>query len=362
VLAPLGMTESLASITNADRARIAVPYRWPYADRPRRPEHQLVPDTWIETSTGDGSIASTPRDMAIYARMLLNRGAGVISDEQFALLTGDLAPHDPEEPDDTYGYGMMTWEQDGHRLIGHGGGMVGHYAMLLIDPAAGIGVATMINGPGAPNDFAYAALEFTRDMLQGAEPALPVLQPRTVIENAADYVGTYRGADGIWTVEADGSSLYVDRAGRRVQLEQRRKDQFFADDPELDRDLIAFERTDDAVVALHHGDAWFGREGAAHEPAPDAPAGWSAFEGWYQCHNPWLPMIRVLRRRGKLYLATRPGSEDELFARPDGSFQVGASPSADYLRFDAVADGLALRADYSGQMFYRTPASSIRHT
>ena len=76
VLTPLGMTASEPAITNALRPRLAVGYVSLYDDRPAHPSHPLVPATWLETESGDGSIASTPEEMAVYLRMLLNRGRG----------------------------------------------------------------------------------------------------------------------------------------------------------------------------------------------------------------------------------------------------------------------------------------------
>jgi len=360
VLQPLGMTESFSPITNAERDRLPVAYRWPAFDRPHRPGDRLVPDTWIETGTADGSIASTPRDMAIYARLLLNRGAGLITDDQFERMLHASKPESGLEPDQTYGYGVFSWVQDGRRLIGHGGGMIGYFASLRLDPDAGIGVATMINGPGSPSAAAAAALSFARSVLAGEEPILPALTLPTVIEDAGDYAGRYVSAAGVWTIAADGASLMLEQSGRRIPLARRAEDRFFADDPALDRDLIAFERRDGAVVALNHGADWFGREGIEHDEPRPAPAHWAAYPGWYQCHNPWRPTIRVLERRGQLSLTTISEGESPLFERSSDSFQVGESPTAEYLRFDAIADGQALRADLSGQMYYRTPGSSLR--
>jgi len=91
ILAPLGMTASEPAITNALRPRLAVGYASLYDDRPAHPSHPLVPATWLETESGDGSLASTPEDMAVYLRMLLNRGRGardrLLSEAGFAAMT-----------------------------------------------------------------------------------------------------------------------------------------------------------------------------------------------------------------------------------------------------------------------------------
>ena len=91
VLTPLGMKASEPAITNAMRPRLAVGYASLYDDRPAHPSHPLVPATWLETESGDGSLASTPEDMAVYLRMLLNRGQGaqdrLLSEAGFATMT-----------------------------------------------------------------------------------------------------------------------------------------------------------------------------------------------------------------------------------------------------------------------------------
>ena len=69
--------------------------------------------------------------MAAYLRMLLNRGEGpagrLISEESFDLITQPITTRNAalSMPARNYGYGLMTWEQDGHQFLGpfgrHGG-------------------------------------------------------------------------------------------------------------------------------------------------------------------------------------------------------------------------------------------------
>ncbi len=361
ILQPLGMTESFSPITNAERDRLAVAYRWPAFDRPHRSSDSLVPDTWIETGAADGSIACTPRDMAIYARLLLDRGAPLVSDDQFERMLNASNPETGLEPGETYGYGLATTtHEDGRRVIGHEGGMIGHYAWLGVDPDTGIGVAAMVNGPGWPIGPGKAALAFANALVRGESPDLPSLTLPTEIDNAGDYAGVYTGPGGVWTIVADGSSLFLARDGGRAQLEKRRTDKFFVHDPALDETILGFERKDGAVVALHHGSAWFGHDGFEHEDPEPAPAHWAAYTGSYQCHNPWHPLIRVLERRGRLFLNVTPEGGMPLFELAEGRFQVDESPTAEYIQFDTIAEGEALRADHNGQMYYRTAESSVR--
>lgn len=61
---PLEMTNAANAITSEARKRRAVGY-WPwYDDRPFSPVDGVVPATWIESSTGDGSLMASAPDAA----------------------------------------------------------------------------------------------------------------------------------------------------------------------------------------------------------------------------------------------------------------------------------------------------------
>ncbi len=363
ILTPLGMNASFCPITNGRRPTVATPHRRLYDDRPFRYSDPLMPDTWLETFTADGGIACTPRDFAIYARQLLNRAGDLVSDASFAELITNYYPRDNGMKDATYGYGFMTWKEDDRLLIGHSGGMVGHFSQLSIDPDAGIGVGGSVNGPASARPYVSAALAYTRALLAGEEPSLPEIHPHTHVENAETYAGEYASEFITCRLVTAGDGLALEFEDERVQLEARGDGSFFADHPALDRDLIVAEKVDDQVVAINHGQFWLGRVGIQHDAAPPAPAEWDAYIGWYRSHNPWSGLIRVFERRGKLYLQLGASAGDvdggALSPLGDGRFQVGESPSAERISFDAPADGLSLRANLGGQYFYRTPESTV---
>lgn len=359
ILTPLGMIDSFSPVTNRERLRIATPHRRLFNNRPHRWSDPLVPDTWIETGTADGSIACTPGDFAIYARTILNRATELVSEASFSELIADYAPREEHDPTATYGYGLMTWRDNDRLFIGHGGGMVGHYAQLTIDPEAGIGVGAAVNGPASATPYVNAALDFARALLAGGTPELPEIKPRTEIEHPELYAGEY--ANGYFTcrIVAGGNHLFLDWGDERVLLEQRKPDRFFANHPALDHDLVVAERDGEQIAAIHHGPYWLGKVGLPHallEPMPDE---WAAYTGWYRCHNPWLGLIRIIERRGKLLLAYPNGDDSELFPLGDGAFRIDEAPSAERIVFDAMADGVALRATMNGQPYYRTPESSV---
>ncbi len=78
VLEPLGMTSSVAAITEDIRTDLATGYEPVFTDRPAQLRHPLVPAIFTVSSTVDGSIVSNVIDMAAHARLLLNRGRGPI--------------------------------------------------------------------------------------------------------------------------------------------------------------------------------------------------------------------------------------------------------------------------------------------
>ena len=170
ILGPLGMLMSEPEITNEIRERLAVGYTYLHDDRVGHPGIPLVPATWLETATADGSIAATADDMAAYARLLLGRGTAggvrVVGEASFARMT---APHAVLGPDATYGYGL-TVRRDGDRLfVGHGGGMVGYLAGVQVDPDAGIGAVVLQNGYGAgPVTLARRIVRLVADAMADA--------------------------------------------------------------------------------------------------------------------------------------------------------------------------------------------------
>src|SRR5215213_4243769 len=166
VLTPLGMAASEPAITSAVRPRLAVGYVSLYDDRPPHPSHPLVPATWLETESGDGSIASTPADMAVYLRMLLNRGEGsqdrLLSAAGFATMTQRIIAIEEGDEPACYGYGIYMLTVDGHTFVGHDGGMVGYSAAILGDLDDGLGAVVLVNGPGRPWTIGRQALTLLR--------------------------------------------------------------------------------------------------------------------------------------------------------------------------------------------------------
>ncbi|MEN9934538.1 MAG: hypothetical protein RLZZ387_1117, partial [Chloroflexota bacterium] len=246
ILRPLGMDASAPAITAEIRPRLAVGYAPLYDDRPWHPSRPLLPAPFLETATADGCVAATAGDMAAFARALLGRGAPLLGEAGFGLLTSRAHPFDDQH---AYGYGINVQQIDGRTHLWHHGGMPGFVAHLRCDLDSGLAAVALVNGPGAPTTICTFALACLRAALSGEPlPELPPPADRTRVERAAEYAGTFvwrgggSGAPPDLTLEAESERLYLVRGGERVSLEPRGEDAFFAPHPELDGFLLQFGR------------------------------------------------------------------------------------------------------------------------
>jgi D-alanyl-D-alanine carboxypeptidase len=354
ILKPLGMNASAGQFTHETRLKLAVGYQRLYDDRPSHSAHPLVPAPWLEYGAGDGSIVSTPADMAAYARMLLNRGVAangsrVLSESGFTSLTQRATPSGEKA---WYGYGMGTVERDGRIVLSHSGGMVGYASMLAADPEAGVAAVVLVNGPGNPGSVAHFAVSVARAALRGETlPSLPEPTDPAVIGNASDYEGTYKSGPDALVLKADPPMVGVPVQNKLALLEERGRDTFYLNLPEWDRFLLRFERQNEKVVGFSYGGDWYARSGYEAAATPH-PIEWDAYPGHYRATHAWFNNFRVVVRRGVLYLMEPGGGETKMEPIGPGLFKE-SGPSAERLRFDSVIDGQALRANLSGVDYYR---------
>lgn len=367
IFEPLEMTRSEPIITHEVRSRFAVGYSPAYDDRPPQPHHGLVPAAWIETDTGDGSIAATADDMAAFARFLLRRGEGshgrIVSEAGFAQM---IEPAMTVEDDLSYGLGIYSWNDDGHAMIGHDGGMIGYLGGLEADLDTCLGVAILVNGPGEPVSISHRVLTAARAAVMG-QP-LPEVDADDAPEIDQAYVGTYRciserARPSIDVRVADDALILVqdDAAGGVVPLKPFwGDDTFLATSPAWEIYPVHFARDqDERVTDLIHGPDQYRRAEVDDSPFEPAPDTWHAFVGHYRAHNPWAPNARVVLRRGQLYLIwpeEPDGFDDENILVPidDATFRVGDDPALpERIHFTAIADGQALEAVISGGSYYR---------
>jgi len=368
LLDPLEMVATDPIITNETRKRLAVGYEAFYADRPPPPGRPFATATWLEYIAGDGSIASTPADMAAFMRMLINRGQGprgrIVSEESFDLMSGRVIAVEEEGRCYFYGYGLEIHESDGCSYIGHGGGMVGYYSYMLIDKSNGLGIIVLMNGPGDGSDKEIAdfALKLLRAALHDQElPTVPLIGS-TKVKNAAEYAGIYqacpepdRGAgSNILSLVAEGEQLVLRHGDMPIMLEPRGPDCFYVDHPDFSLFLLRFGREKGEVVEAFHGPQWYINQRYAGPTSFDYPQAWNAYPGHYRSHNPELSDFRIVLRKGAPTLIYASGDEERLVSLDGAAFRIGEDArSPERIRFDAIVNGQALHANLSCGDYYR---------
>ena len=379
ILEPLGMGDTHPVITHATHRDSATGYVPLRDDRPYRRNDTLIPATWIEYAVADGSQVSTASDMARYARVWLNGGRGetgaLVSPQLFreaitpaiSMSEGGAFP-----PGYNYGFGIIIHEDEGHRFIGHGGSTVGFRSIMLTDQTDGLGVVMLCNGSDVnTHPPARHALRFAAAVGRGETPPDPPAIPDpTRVENGERYAGVYTDeqSGSALSVSAQGGGLALHRAGHAgIVLEHVAGNTFCVPHDDFDPFPLRFrgrasDGDDGPTVEIRHGSRVYVREGhAALESEAISPPEWAAYPGQYRSHSPYFPNIRVVMRRGRLYLAWPHGGEDALtpYAVDGGRttrFAVGppGEPTAEWIQFDSVAANRALRMRWAGGgRFYR---------
>lgn len=365
ILEPLGMNSTDAAVTNETRKRMAVGYVSLYDDRAAPSSTPLVEAPWMEYAAGDGSIASTPGDMAIFLRMLLNRGSlasvHTLSEESFRLMTQGKIKADETN---SYGYGIYTRDVQRHTFISHAGSMLGFGALLVGDIEGGVGVVVLVNGPATYGRVGMYALRLVRAALQNQElpsAPTPVDSPRRVIFSG-DFSGTYRSAAGkTLRFEADGYSLWLIHEGRRIPLERRSGPVFVAEDPEFSRFAFVFGRETPEpvgrpayVVEVFHGSDWYVNEHYSGPRTFEVPKEWASYVGHYRSASPAAGNFRIVLRKDRLWMIVPGVSGQPLVQIESGLFELGEGETLERLKFDAIVNDKALRCNFSGSDFYRT--------
>jgi CubicO group peptidase (beta-lactamase class C family) len=370
LLGPLGMTASVAAITDDIWTDHAIGYEPMLSDRPAQLRHPLVPAPRIVSNTADGSIVSNVVDMSAYARLLLargdrpdGRGGRILSEEGFARLMAE-AVEDPEH--ELYGYGLWTEDVDGRTWLGHSGGMVGFTALLVTVPEEGLACVMLQNGMGDRRPVVAAALAAVRAGLAGDPLPEPWVPPApTEIPHADRFAGTYIGDDGRTLVvepEDDGLALSVGPVSARLERDPLVVDPgetFLVAHPAFERYPLDF-RSDGsgAVVEVFHGETWFRGERYEGPEPEEPPEAWRRHPGLYRNDDPWSPVLRIVLRKGRLAITwpTDPDDEEggELVLLDDGSFAVGESAAPRRVRFEGDVNGMSAVTVFNGGRWYRS--------
>jgi CubicO group peptidase (beta-lactamase class C family) len=318
----------------------------------------LVPAMWSEYGTGDGCLASTSEDMAIFLRMLLNKGEGttgrLITEESYYR----MAPLAKRSDSEQYGYAMVAYPVDGRVFLGHGGGNAGFTSHVLADVDGGLGVAVLTNRR-TESGSVYRLAEYILKVLYAESTGsqyTPLLHSSLdySVNNAEDYAGVYKSGENIFEVIAENGKLMLHIGGKKVPMEPRGKDRFYIRHHDMDLFLFEFNRDSGNVVEAFNGPRWFTNDRYSGRTNFDYPAEWNAYTGHYRTRNPELSNFRVILRKGTLVFTYPSGDVEPLRPLGTGLFYVGNDLSPETLQFDAICEGKALKAVYSGCPYFRT--------
>lgn len=358
VIGPLGMDSTEAEITNRNRDAQPVGYSFQNNDRPQPSCPRLAPATWFESYTADGSIISTPEDMAKYVRMLLNRGAGddgrVLSRRGFELLTSKVIRPGDGLPSEYYGLGLGIRTDHGHMIVSHTGGMVGFVSEIAADMDSGLGVVILNNSRVDSAGVARNVLRIAGAVKDGKKaPRIKRFDP-TLVAGGGTYAGAYMCGKKRVRIESDGKHMMLRTGADMVTLEVRGKDRFYAPHPDFELFEVRFGRGGRKVTELFYGPDSYMKQPCSCASEPSHPKEWDAFKGRYLAHNPWSPSFRIVLRKGALVFVDPSGGQEPLTPLEDGGFRVGADPLCpERIRFDRVVRGKATRAVLSGGEWFR---------
>ena len=356
---PLGMTASSPIITSNLRKQMAIGYEPLEEDKPYALHGPLAEAQWIEVDIAAGSVASTPSDMAKYMRMLLNRGAlpkgRLVSEEGFGLFTKAAIDSPYRGEPASYGYGIWVSDIGGHMRLRHTGGMVAFSSSIDVDVTGGIGAFASVNAnlrgyrPVAVTKY---AIELFNASLAGnplPDPPAPPPAPDEV-KNAAEYAGVYTSPDGKkLELAAEGNKLILLHANRRVVLENAGADRFIVKRPDFDTFVLGFVRENKEVTQAFHGADWYLGAKYTGPKTFETKKDWEGFAGHYHSDSPWYGDTRIVLRKGQLFI----DGVQPLVPRGDGKFGIGDPEGPDWMSFESVVDGRAMRLNFSGIIFRR---------
>jgi CubicO group peptidase (beta-lactamase class C family) len=360
LLEPLGMTATSPMITNNTREKMAVGYE-PINETGPYPAHGTLAEAeWLEMDMAAGSIASTPGDMSKYIRMLVNHGAlpkgRLISEETFNLFVKPAVKSPFRGEDASYGYGLWVSDIEGHTRLRHTGGMVAFSSSIDVDVTSGVGAFASVNAnlrgyrPVAVTKF---AVELMNASLNGKTlPAAPdPPPPPTEVKNALEYVGVFTSAEGkTLEFKAEGDKLILVHKSKQIILERSGRDQFLVKDPEFDMYFLGFAREGGKVTEAFHGSDWYAGTNYAGPRTFTPPKEWQGFVGHYHNDSPWYGDSRIVLRKDKLYV----DGVQPLVPRSDGKFGINDPEAPDWIEFESIINGRAMRLNLSGVVFRRT--------
>ncbi len=343
ILKPLGMDQTAPVISGAIRSRSAVGYQPFRIDEVYPRQGKLAPAPFISMDDTAGCIASTPGDMALYARMLLNGGKGpkgrIVSEESFTLFSTPHIKAEEFSPTASYGYGIAVDTLDGHKILRHTGGMIAFASSIHVDLDGGVAAFASINAmqgyrPTAVTEYAVRLLRAQAE--SKPLPANPDLDNPLDVKNAQDYAGTFTAPNGSkLTFEAKDTRLFLIDGANSIPLEHAGGDAFLST---ISGSRAAypflFERKPQPpatpetappqpVLEVSYGPEWFPARANDGPRSFHTPPTWASYVGTYHAESPWGGDFEVYIHKDRLVLEGGP-----LSPLGEGLFRTGDEPWA----------------------------------
>jgi CubicO group peptidase (beta-lactamase class C family) len=383
IFTPLEMTETLGVISTASRGRTAIGYQAFWDDQVYPRQGRLSPAPNLVMDNSAGCIASTPGDMARYARMLLNHGQGphgrIVSEQSFALMS---TPHikAPEFSETaSYGYGIAVDTLDGHKILRHTGGMIAFASSIHVDLDGGMAAFASINAmqgyrPTAVTEYAVRLLRAERE--SKTLPAAPAIANPLERDNAADYAGPFTDGNGRKLEFAvEGKQLFLTAEGKRIPLQHTHGDNFISTIENVFADhtfIFGRAQTETAksetqpasasgagnvgshekpgpVVEVSYGSDWYVNAKYSGQGSFTTPKEYGAFAGRYRSESAWGGDALAYVLKGQLLL------NGNTLHRIGGSlFRLGDEEwMPDTAEFLCVFEGKARILRITGMDFWR---------
>jgi D-alanyl-D-alanine carboxypeptidase len=378
ILEPLGMTATQGVITTSMRDHLAIGYE-PYWDDEVYPRQgKLAPAPNLVMDDTAGCIASTPANMAQYARMMLNHGQGpakrIVSEESFTLFSTPYIKAEEFSPTASYGYGIAVDTLEGHKILRHTGGMVAFASSIHVDLDGGVAAFASINAmqgyrPTAVTEYAVRLLRAQHETKPLPEP--PHIADPQEIDNAADYTSTFTASDGRKLVfKADGKRLLLiaPESPTPCPLQHTSGDSFVSTvEGRFTKYAFEFSRKESheegapaekepgaakpkpPVVEVSYGPDWYTSEAYTGPKTFSAPKEYTAYAGQYRSDSAWGGDARVYVLKDRLMLAGSP-----LTPIGNGLFRSGEEPwNPDTAEFHYIVEGKAQLLKAGGMDFWR---------
>jgi D-alanyl-D-alanine carboxypeptidase len=361
ILQPLEMDNTYAEITLDSREKQAIGYVYPFDDRPHNSSRNLVEAELFEYRMGNGSILSTPSDMANYMQMLLGngtrKGKAIMSKEAFNLFTG-INSNDKDK--DWYQYGIVTIKYDSIFVLQHSGGMVGFSSNMKVDKSNDIAVYVSTN---TQNGSIGLVTNYIHDVFKSLKngDSIPKNGANNLVlkKDTINYTGTYQSLNGKQLkVKESDDGLIIIYNDELINIEKVGRNQFLSTMSDYDKYYWQFEKIDQNVPSsLIYGNKVYYNINYKGNKKFDFPKEWLGYIGTYRNYSPWFPYFEIIIREGNLVAITGYGGETsfeeiDLLPLSKSVFKIGDIDSPEQLNFGKNIGGHSITSSWSGHNFY----------